>query len=90
MACGLPVATTTAGGITELVQHDVNGLVSEPGDVVAMAESISRLLTDQSLRGRLGDAARYTVERDYDVDVAARRLERVLRSQSTRVRVMSR
>jgi glycosyltransferase involved in cell wall biosynthesis len=90
MACGLPVATTTAGGITELVQHDVNGLVSEPGDVVAMAESISRLLTDHALRRRLGDAARCTVERDYDVDVAARRLERVLRSRSTRVRVMSR
>ena len=33
MACGLPVVTTTAGGITELVVHDVNGLLSAPEDV---------------------------------------------------------
>ena len=33
MACGLPVVTTTAGGITELVDHDVNGLLCDPEDV---------------------------------------------------------
>ena len=30
MACGLPVVTTTAGGITELVEHDLNGLLPRP------------------------------------------------------------
>ncbi len=90
MACGLPVATTTAGGITELVEHEVNGLVSEPGDVVALAESITRLLTDPGRRGRLGEAARRTVECGYDIDVAARRLERVLRPQNTSVLEASR
>lgn len=90
MACGLPVATTSAGGITELVQHDVNGLVSEPGDVVAMAASITGLLTDPGSRARLGAAGRRTVERGYDIDVAARRLERVLRPQHTGVLEVSR
>jgi glycosyltransferase involved in cell wall biosynthesis len=90
MACGLPVAATSAGGITELVQHDVNGLVSEPGDVDAMAESITGLLTDPGRRARLGEAARHTVERGYDIDVAAHRLEGVLRAQDTSVLEVSR
>ena len=30
MACGLPVVTTDAGGITEIVRHGVNGLVAAP------------------------------------------------------------
>ena len=80
MACSLPVVTTTAGGITELVQHEVNGLSCEPGDVAAIADSVIRLLAAPGVRGRLGEAARRTVECDYDVDVAAGRLERVLRS----------
>lgn len=79
MACGLPVVTTTAGGISELVQQDANGLLSAPGDVGAMAKSVTALLTDSGRRARLGAAARSTVERDYDIDVAARALDRVLR-----------
>jgi glycosyltransferase involved in cell wall biosynthesis len=81
MACGLPVVTTNAGGIPELVENQVNGLVSVPGDVDAIAASVAALLVDPDLRGRLGEAARHTVECDYDIDVAARRLEEVLRTR---------
>ena len=78
MACGLPVVTTTAGGITELVRHDVNGLLAAPGDVAGLADSLCRLLTDAGSCSRLGAAARRTVEAGYDTDDAARRLEGVL------------
>jgi glycosyltransferase involved in cell wall biosynthesis len=78
MACGLPVVTTTAGGITELVRHGHNGLVCEAGDVPAIAAGVGRLLRDPGLRAALGAAARSTVEADYDVDVAAEAMERVL------------
>ena len=78
MACGLPVVTTAAGGITELVRHDVNGLLAAPGDVTGLADSLCRLLTDAGSCSRLGAAARRTVEAGYDTDDAARRLEGVL------------
>ena len=78
MACGLPVVTTTAGGITELVRHDVNGLLAAPGDVAAIADALCHLLTDATSRSRLRTAARRTVELGYDTDDAARRLEGVL------------
>jgi glycosyltransferase involved in cell wall biosynthesis len=78
MSTGLPVVTTTAGGIAELVEHDRNGLMTTPGDVAGVARLVLDLLGDPALRRRLGAAARLTVERSYDVDAAAGRLERLL------------
>ena len=77
MACGLPVVTTTAGGITELVDHDVNGLLCDPEDVDAIVRSIGTVIADPELRSRLGAAGRRTVEADYDVKTAAARLETI-------------
>ena len=80
MACGLPVVTTTAGGITELVEHDGNGLLCDPEDVDAIARSVEAVITDPELRRRLGAAGRRTVESDYDVNSAAARLETIYSS----------
>ena len=74
MACGLPVVTTAVGGIPELVHDQHNGLVVEPGNVAAVADSLHQVLKDPRLRQRLGTAARASVVAGYDVDDAARRL----------------
>jgi glycosyltransferase involved in cell wall biosynthesis len=79
MACGLPVVSTAAGGVTELVQHDHNGLVAQPRDVEEIARQLDRLLLDADLRHRLGTAGRRTVEAGYDVDAAARALTTLFR-----------
>jgi glycosyltransferase involved in cell wall biosynthesis len=78
MACGIPVVTTAAGGITELVRNDVNGLLVASGDTAGIADALCHLLTDAASRSRLGAAARRTVEHEHDIDDAARRLEGVL------------
>jgi glycosyltransferase involved in cell wall biosynthesis len=77
MACGLPVVTTSAGGVTELVRHRVNGLVSDPGDVPGIARHLRELLDNPRLRQDLATAARHTVEADYDINTAAAALERL-------------
>ena len=56
MACGLPVVTTTAGGITELVDHDVNGLLCDPEDIEAITRSIGAVVADPEMRRRMGAA----------------------------------
>lgn len=60
--CGLPVVTTAAGGISTLVSHEQNGLLSAPGDHEALAANILRILDDQLLARRLAERARTTVE----------------------------
>lgn len=71
MACAVPVVSTTAGGIPELVHDGVNGLLTVPGDVAAVATRIEKLLDDPHLRRALGSAGRRTVEADYNVNAAA-------------------
>ena len=74
MACGLPVVATDAGGVGEIVQHGVNGLLAAPHDVGTIAGHLAALLTDARTRRLLGDAGRRTVQEHFDVESAAREL----------------
>jgi glycosyltransferase involved in cell wall biosynthesis len=58
MASGLPVVATRVGGIPESVEHEKTGFLVEPGNPLALARAILRLLTDDSLRRAMGKAAR--------------------------------
>lgn len=57
MAAGLPVVTTTAPGVDELVENGVTGLKSLAGDVPHMAENIDLLLRDRDLYQRMANRA---------------------------------
>lgn len=59
---GRPIAATRAGGIPEVVQDGVSGLLAPVHDPDALGAAIARLVTDPSLAGRLGDAARERAE----------------------------
>ena len=69
MACGKAVVATEAGGIPEVVDDQVTGMLVPPRDHRAMAAAIVRTLRDDGLRQRMGVAglarvrARFTVER---------------------------
>jgi L-malate glycosyltransferase len=69
MACGRPIVATRAGGIPEIVEDEVTGLLVPPRDHHALAEAIVRALKDPALRQRMGGAGfdrvreRFTVER---------------------------
>ena len=69
MAAARPIVATTAGGIPEIVEDGVNGLLVPPRDAKALADAIVRALKDQTLRRKLGEAGcarvneRFTVER---------------------------
>lgn len=65
MACGKPVVASDCGGIREMIEDGVNGLLVPPGDVVALSEALIRLLTDRSLSLEMGRRARERVERLY-------------------------
>lgn len=83
MACGLPVVSTSAGGIPELVTHGENGLLTAPGDMAGIENHIAALLDSPKLRQQMGVAARRTVESAYDVNTAAEQLERIFLFEQT-------
>ena len=65
MAAGLPSIASDAGGIPELIQHGVNGLLVPVGDAGALAAAIVSLIADGDRAAALGTAARRTIEARY-------------------------
>lgn len=53
MACGIPVVTTSSGGVSDFAVHGVNCLMVPVGDPKALAGAIDQLLDDPDLRKRL-------------------------------------
>lgn len=66
MACGRAVIASDAGGAREIFTQGIDALAHRPGDSAALAECIARLAADESLRSRLGAAARQTAERRFN------------------------
>lgn len=56
MAAGLPVISTTIGGIPEMVVENETGFLVPPGDVTALAGAIERLFDEIGLARRLGES----------------------------------
>jgi glycosyltransferase involved in cell wall biosynthesis len=63
LSVGTPVIATRVGGVPEIVEDGVNGLLVPPGDPDALADAIRRFLADDALRARLRAAARSSVAR---------------------------
>jgi glycosyltransferase involved in cell wall biosynthesis len=57
-SCGVPVVATAVGGVPELVEHSVTGLLAPCRDVSALADALQQLLGDPVRRAELGRAAR--------------------------------
>jgi glycosyltransferase involved in cell wall biosynthesis len=84
MGCGVPVVATDAGGLPEVVEHGVTGLVVPRGDAQALATAIGGLLEDPERRRRMGLAGRERALRHFDWDRTAEQLEELYRSIGAR------
>ena len=74
-ACGVPQVAGDSGGAAEAVEDGVTGLVvRRPGDPAEVAAAIGRLLADDGLRRRMGEAARRRAESAFDYGGLARKL----------------
>ena len=62
MAAGTPVVASTVGGLVDIVEPEVNGLLVPPGDAPALATALDRLLADEALRDRLGAQGRVNAQ----------------------------
>ncbi|MFD5465409.1 glycosyltransferase family 4 protein [Kitasatospora sp. NPDC127059] len=77
-ATGLPVVAGDSGGAPDAVLEGETGYVVPGGSAAAAAERIVRLLRDEELRRRMGEAGRRWVERSWRWDLLAGRLTALL------------
>lgn len=74
MGSTVPVISTRLSGIPELVEHGKSGLLTEPGDVEALAAALARLYHEPDLRQRFGQAGRAKVTGEFDLTINAAQL----------------
>jgi glycosyltransferase involved in cell wall biosynthesis len=78
MVFGRPVVATNAGGIPEIIENGVNGILVPPKNHEALADAVLTLVFDESLRSRLGENAQRIVSERFDVSLLAEKLSAVL------------
>lgn len=71
---GRPALAMRYGGVPDVVEHEVSGLVVEPGDATAFAAALDRLARDRALLARLGAGAAERARGRHGFATAARRL----------------
>lgn len=74
---GLVVITTPVGAHSEVIKPEVSGILVPPGDIAALAETLVRVIEDESLRMRLARGARARFLEKFDVRHYAARLEQL-------------
>ncbi|MEK6271327.1 MAG: glycosyltransferase [Actinomycetota bacterium] len=77
MEAALPVVSTRVGGVPDLVEDGVTGLLVDRGDPEALAHAIAELLCDPERRTEMGRIARERRRREFDIDVTVERIEQL-------------
>jgi glycosyltransferase involved in cell wall biosynthesis len=77
MSHGLPIVCSRIGGLPEIVEEDVNGLLYEPGNVAELTARIQALWKDAVLSEELGYAGRQKLREKYDAEKLVDRIIRI-------------
>ena len=77
MALGRPVVATAGGGLAEVVEDGVTGLLVPQRDPPALAAAVDRLLSDRGLARAMGQAGRRRVRQRFDAHAHAREIVRL-------------
>jgi glycosyltransferase involved in cell wall biosynthesis len=85
MGCEVAVVASDAGGLPEVVENGVTGLVVPRGDANALAQAIGSLLADPQRRRRMGQAGRARALRLFDWDRSAEQFEEIYREVASRM-----
>lgn len=79
MASARPVVASAVGGIREIVEHGVTGLLVPPGDQEALAFALGKLLRDPRMRKELGEAGRRRVANQFSPEAQLQAILSVLK-----------
>jgi glycosyltransferase involved in cell wall biosynthesis len=77
MGTGTPVIATRIGGMPEIVEHGINGLLVDYGDIEALKKSIIEILEDKLLRKKLIQGGYEVMNSKFRVETYQEKLENV-------------
>lgn len=79
MQYGLPIVTTDEGGILDMVEDGVNGLICEKNDSVSLAERLELLIKDKELRVRMGRINMSKYKEQFKLDVFENKMVQIIK-----------
>ncbi|HET8608401.1 MAG TPA: glycosyltransferase [Burkholderiales bacterium] len=79
MAAGLPVIGTAVGGVPEVIENNVNGLLAPAQDRDALTAALFTMVDDPALRARMGEAGRALTATRFSVETMAAEMEALYR-----------
>jgi len=77
MAAGVPVVASNVGGIPEIIDDGVTGVLVPPANPEALAAAVAALLGDRERSARMADAARAVAKERFSIEAWMRRLDAV-------------
>ncbi len=77
MACELAVVVTPVGLIKYYVTNNKNGLLFPKDDYLRLYKNLTKLVTDSTLRARLGYQARLTVKKEYSWSITLKKIDEI-------------
>ena len=84
MHLGTPVIGSRIGGIPEVIEHEVNGLLVTLGDVNSYTNAMSRILRDKIFRKNLTQNGFYTVKTKFNSNIYQEKLEHLYENLLTK------
>lgn len=79
-ACGLPAVASRTGGVPDVIEDGVTGILVPPGEPSPLAEGLRKLITDPELRRRLAVEARMRTEQKFALHTTVARYAELFRS----------
>ncbi len=78
-ACAVPVIVARVGGLPEVVEEDVTGIIVERESITGVAQAIVKLVSDPALARQMGAAGQKHVRENYDWQQSVTNMENVYR-----------
>ncbi len=79
-ACGLPAVASRTGGVPDIIEDGVTGILVPPGEAGPLAGSLRTLIFDSELRQRFAIAARTRAEQKFSLPTTVARYAELFRS----------